>query len=186
MRPSHVQTTAHATPTVQTDAPADGLKSIVPTIDHLLNSRLSLELTSEIQNRKLSGAKTTSHQNTNHQATVKFFGMIKSKNVLLTAPTTSTTAILDVLVMLIAWPIVNDKKNVAKITAHAVSTAWKAVHVLPILIWDSVQNLSLTMIAWISGNHKPKHANTIVSKQEKIVLDSVKITIRSVMNFHAI
>ena len=112
--------------------------------------------------------------------------MSKSKNVLLTAQTTNTTAILDVLVMLIAWPIVNDKKNVAKITAHAVSTVWKAVHVLPISIWDSVQNLSLTMIAWTSGNHKPKHANTIVSKQEKIVLDSVKITIKSVMNFNAI
>jgi hypothetical protein len=106
----------------------------------LLNSRPLSELKSEIQIRKSSGAKIISHHNTNHQAIAKFSGTIKSKNVLHTVPTTSTTAILDALVMLTAWPIVKDKKSVAKITAHVVSIVWRAVHVPQILIWDSVQN----------------------------------------------
>ena len=103
--------------------------------------------------------------------------MIKFKNALHIAPTTSITAILDVLVMLTAWLNASVKKSVAKITVHAVLIAWKAVHVPLILIWDSVQSLSLMMIAWISGNHKPKHVNMTVWKLEKTVFDSVKITI---------
>jgi len=136
----HVLTTAHAMPTVPTDVHADGQKSIAPITSHLLNSKLLLELKSEIQTRKLSGAKIISHHNTNHQAIAKFCGTIRSKNVLHTAPTTSTIAILDALVMPIAWLIVKDKKSVAKITAHVVSIVWRAVHVPLILIWDSVQN----------------------------------------------
>ena len=186
MMPSHALTTVHAMPTVPTDVHADGLKLIAPITSHLLNSRPLSEPKSEIQIRKLSGAKIISHHNTNHQVIAKFFGTIRSKNVLHTAPTTSTTAILDVLVMPIAWLIVKDKKSVAKITAHVVSIVWRAVHVPLISIWDSVQNWLLMMIAWTNGNHKQKHANTIVSKKEKIAFDSVKITIWLVMNSHAI
>jgi len=186
MKPSHAQTTVHVMPTVPTDVPVDGLKLIAPTTTHSPNSRQLLEPISEIQIRKSSGAKTISHHNTNHQAIVKSFGMNKSLNALHTVPTTNTIAILDVPVMPTALLIASDKKNVAKTTAHVVSTAWRAVHVPLILIWDSVQNSLPMMIAWIYGNHKQKHANTIVSKSEKIVSDSVKTTISSVMNFHAI
>ena len=138
--PSHVQMTAHAMPIVLMDVHADGQKLIVPTTSHLLNSKLLLEPKSVTQIRKSSGARTIFHHNTNHQAIAKSFGTTKSKNVLHTAPTTSTTAILDALVMPIAWPIVKDKKSVAKITAHVVSIVWRAVHVPLILIWDSVQS----------------------------------------------
>ena len=183
---SHVLTTVHAMPIVLTDVHVAGPRSIAPITSHLLNSKLLSELKSEIQTRKLSGAKIISHHNTNHQAIAKFSGTIKSKNVLHTVPTTSTTAILDALVMLTAWPIVKDKKSVAKITAHVVSIVWRAVHVPLILTWDSAQNWSPMMIAWNYGNHKQKHVNMIASKSEKIVSDSVKITMISLMNFHAI